>query len=153
MAPIASRSSVPPHIQPPMAQVPRPIVEARIPERPISRVSISCVSISVSGDIAYGLQCFEGASRCLLIGDQRVKEATAQGGQDRLDFRRPSRNTDDSTALRDFSRRQGDQSFVQGVIRHLAVGTNEMGKEFAADTLAEELLPVEIRERMQVVIA
>ena len=36
-----SASSVPPHIQPPMAQVPRPTTEASIVEEPMGRVGIS----------------------------------------------------------------------------------------------------------------
>ena len=42
MAAIEAVSSVPPHIQPPIAQVPSPITEASIPDLPIWRVSISC---------------------------------------------------------------------------------------------------------------
>ena len=45
-------SSVPPHIQPPIAQVPRPTAEARMPELPISRVCIMRMLILFSTSIA-----------------------------------------------------------------------------------------------------
>src|SRR5690606_12810901 len=126
IASIASASSVPPHIQPPMAQVPRPTAEAWMPERPISRVIIPDFIIT-SCDIANRLQGFKDAGGSFLVNDQRVDKPAAQRGADRHDLRGTGGDADDVAALRDFLRRQGHQPLIEGVIRDRAVRADKMG--------------------------
>ena len=96
IAAIDRLSSVPPHIQPPIAQVPSPTAEASMPDEPISRSSISC-------DILQSLHGFEHGSGRLLVEDQRVQEAPVERGSDRQHLLGPGRDADRAGAAGDRS--------------------------------------------------
>src|SRR5688572_21890383 len=102
-------SSPPPHIQPPMAQVPRPMAEASMPDFPILRVSMSC-------DIPGCSDCFEDLACSLPVDDQRLDQATIEHGLDRLDFLSSRGDADRARAALELRRVQGHQAGIEWIV-------------------------------------
>lgn len=91
------------HIQPPMAQVPRPMAEALMPEAPIWRAF-------ASGDILLTFHLVEHAGRGFFVEHERIEIVTAEGRADRQHLFSAGRDADDFRASGEIGRRQGHEA-------------------------------------------
>ena len=109
MAAIDLLSSVPPHIQPPIAQVPSPTAEARMPDEPISRVSISCDMLQT----LHGFRTAPAVSSSTTSESRKRPLSAARIGQHLLGA---GRDADGARALRQFGRIERDEPRVERIV-------------------------------------
>src|SRR5688572_15405854 len=146
MASIELPSFVPPHIQPPIAQVPSPTAEASMFDLPILRVSMSC-------NISGFSNCFEHFAGGLLVDDQRPEQTTVEHRLDRLHLFLSRRDTNGARAVPERRRFQRNQAGIERIIRQGSITPDQMSQELADHPALDQLLPPRIGHRVKVEVA